>query len=84
METLGLKDFYEIAFLAYQKDQNVAINKLKSLVEDFPSMLDQDAKDSLMACNKAKKVASALDWPNAPNQSQPQKPARVLASRCIF
>lgn len=70
-----------MAFLAYQVDQTVVIDKLKELIKDFPRMLDQDAKDMVIACEKAKKVVCALGRSNAPKKAQPQTPTWVPTSR---
>lgn len=81
LEILGLKEFCEIALLACQEVHSMVVDKLKELIIKFPCFLDQDAKDMVTACEKAKKIACALSRSNAPSRAVQQTPARVPASR---
>lgn len=81
LETLGFKEFCAISLLAYQEVHFVVVEKLKGLIMEFPLILDQDAKDMLIACENAKKVAWALNQSNAPSRMQQQTSVRVPTSR---
>lgn len=81
LETLGLKEFCDIEFLACQEKHTMVIDKLKNLSKEFPNMLVQDARDMALACAKARKVANTLNQPQAPNRALSNTPMHVPASK---
>lgn len=46
--------------MACQVNHSVVIEKLKELIKEFPATLNHDAKDMVVASERAKKVACAL------------------------
>lgn len=60
LETLGMQEFCNIAFMTCQEDVSTMIDKLKGIAKDFPNILDQDDKDMALAYEKARVIAMAL------------------------
>lgn len=60
LETLGMQEFCDIAFVACKVDVATVIDKLKDISKDLLHILDQDKKELDMACEKARVIAAAL------------------------